>query len=278
MSPTTPATTMRAAPADAARPEPADAGSPTPADAAIGRGRPGTGRPPGAPTGPGGRRRRIRRLAALAVGVAGLAAGAASLPLHTLPDAVATLGPAAAVAAAGAGALLLAVMVPRTAISLACGALLGPLLGATAALAAAMLAAAGTYAAGRWAGRGALSAAGAHGAGRWLGSRLNRLDAWLNRRGLSAVLLVRFLPLAPFGLIGYAYGTTSVRHHHYLLGTLIAALPSTFSYAFIGAAVVAPGRVSWLTFVPAAIGFTLSTGIVVHWRMTGRRTPAATCS
>ena len=64
-----------------------------------------------------------------------------------------------------------------------------------------MIAAVATYYAGRWAGRGALGARA--------GGRLDRLDGWLNRRGLAAVLLVRFLPLAPFGLIGYAYGTTS---------------------------------------------------------------------
>ena len=54
--------------------------------------------------------------------------------------------------------------------------------------------------AGRWAGRGVLAARA--------GGRLHRLDGWLARRGLLAVVVVRLLPLAPFGLVGYAYGTT----------------------------------------------------------------------
>lgn len=216
---------------------------------------------------PATRRGQRRRIMLVAMGIGALALSAAVLPLHALPGAVATLGPAAAFAAAAAGALLLAVMVPRTAVSLACGALLGPMVGASASLAAAMLAAAGTYAIGRWAGRGALAARA--------GGRLDRLDGWLNRRGFSAVLLVRFLPLAPFGLVGYAYGTTSVCRHHYLFGTLIAALPSTFSYAVIGAAVVAPGRMDAITFVPAVVGFALSTAIVLRWRWTDRRARTA---
>lgn len=213
------------------------------------------------------RRRQTGRILLVAAAIGVLGAAAAVLPLHAVPAAIATLGPAAAFAAAGAGAVLLAVLVPRTAVSLACGALLGPLIGASASLAAAMLAAAGTYAVGRWAGHGALRARA--------GSRLDRLDGWLNRRGFSAVLLVRFLPLAPFGLVGYAYGTTSVRRHHYLLGTLIAALPSTFSYAVIGAAVVAPGRMNVLTLAPAVVGLALSAVIIYRWRRIDRRTPTA---
>src|SRR5918997_1322029 len=143
-------------------------------------------------------------------------------------------------------------------------------LGAATALAAAAIAAVATYYAGRWAGRGALGAKA--------GGRMQRLDHWLNRRGLSAVLLVRFLPLAPFGLIGYAYGTTSVCRKRYLLGTTLAAIPSTVTYAVIGAAVTAPGELNPLTLAPALIGFTLTTTIVVRWRRASRREAALTAA
>jgi uncharacterized membrane protein YdjX (TVP38/TMEM64 family) len=103
---------------------------------------------------------------------------------------------------------------------------------------------------------------------------MQRLDRWLNRRGLAAVLLVRFLPLAPFGLIGYAYGTTSVCRKRYLLGTTLASIPSAVTYAVIGAAVAAPGEMSPLTLAPALIGFTLTTTIVVRWRRASRREAA----
>src|SRR5919107_585461 len=144
-----------------------------------------------------GWKRRLVRFGILAVVVGGLAVAASVLPLREIAHAVVALGPAAAVAIAVVGGLLLSVLVPRTAITLACGALLGAATGALTALAAAVIAAVATYYAGRWAGRGALGAR--------TGGRMQRLDGWLNRRGLSAVLLVRFLPLAPFGLIGYAY-------------------------------------------------------------------------
>ncbi len=209
------------------------------------------------------RRHRLIRVGLLALGVGGLAVAAALLPLKEIGDAVVALGPGAAVAVAVLGGLLLSVLVPRTAVTVACGALLGAATGAIAALAAAIIAATATYYLGRWAGRGALQAKA--------GGRLARLDGWLNRRGLAAVLLVRFLPLAPFGLVGYAYGTTSVCRKRYLLGTTIAAIPSTVTYAVIGAAVAAPGRMGPLTIAPAIISFILSTAILIRWRQTSRR-------
>jgi uncharacterized membrane protein YdjX (TVP38/TMEM64 family) len=212
-------------------------------------------------------KRRLVRFSILGVVVAGLGLAAATLPLREIADTVVALGPAAAVAIAVVGGLLLSVLVPRTAITLACGALLGPATGAATALAAAVIAAIATYYAGRWAGRGVLAAR--------TGGRLDRLDGWLNRRGLSAVLLVRFLPLAPFGLIGYAYGTTSVCRKRYLLGTTLASIPSAVTYAVIGAAVTAPGEMNPLTLAPAVIGFALTTAIVLRWRRSAKR--AATC-
>ncbi|WP_239082239.1 TVP38/TMEM64 family protein [Actinoplanes teichomyceticus] len=212
------------------------------------------------------RKRRLVRFGLLSVVIGGLAVAAATLPLREIGDAVVALGPGAAVAVAVLGGLLLSVLVPRTAVTVACGALLGAATGAIAALAAAVIAAIATYYAGRWAGRGALQARA--------GGRLARLDGWLNRRGLAAVLLVRFLPLAPFGLVGYAYGTTSVCRKRYLLGTTIAAIPSTVTYAVIGAAVVAPGSMSPITVAPAAFSFILSTVIIVRWRRSSRRAVA----
>jgi uncharacterized membrane protein YdjX (TVP38/TMEM64 family) len=208
-------------------------------------------------------KRRLVRFGVLAIVVAALAGASAVLPLRQIADTVVALGPAAAVAIAVVGGLLLSVLVPRTAITLACGALLGPATGAATALAAAVIAATATYYAGRWAGRGALGARA--------GGRLDRLDGWLNRRGLSAVLLVRFLPLAPFGLVGYAYGTTSVCRKRYLLGTTLASIPSAVTYAVIGAAVAAPGDMNPLALAPAAIGFALTTTIVVRWRRAASR-------
>jgi uncharacterized membrane protein YdjX (TVP38/TMEM64 family) len=215
----------------------------------------------------GGWHRRLVRFGVLGAAVTALGVAATTLPLHAVASSIAAFGTAGAVTIAVIGGLLLSVLVPRTAITLACGALLGPATGAATALGAAVIAAVATYLLGRWAGRGVLTARA--------GSRLERLDGWLNRRGLSAVLLVRFLPLAPYGLIGYAYGTTSVCRKQYLLGTTLASIPSAVTYAVIGAAVAAPGQMSPLTLAPALIGFTLTTTIVVRWRRSARRDAAA---
>lgn len=189
-----------------------------------------------------------------------LALAAWQLPVDRLPAWVDQLGPVAPVVAVLGSALLLCALVPRTAISLACGALFGVASGSAWALTAALLAATATYFAGRWAGREMIAARA--------GARLGRADAWLAKRGLLAVVVVRLLPIAPFGLVGYGYGASSVKFRHYLLGTAIGSAPSAFSYATIGSAVVAPDAISWLTFVPAASGILISSAAALYWRRT----------
>jgi uncharacterized membrane protein YdjX (TVP38/TMEM64 family) len=197
-------------------------------------------------------------MAILGLIVASAAVAVLFLPLRRIPDAVDQLGawgPAAAVAAAAA---LLAALVPRTAISLACGALFGPLGGGATAWVGAMVAAATTVAVGRALGHDTLA--------RYAGPRLARLDGWLARRGLLGVVVVRMMPLAPYGLMGYAYGTTSVRLGAYLFGTAIAAAPSAVSYAAIGAAAVRPGSIRLISFLPALIGFAITGAAAIYWR------------
>ncbi len=99
---------------------------------------------------------------------------------------------------------------------------------------------------------------------------LRWLDAWLERRGLLAVVSVRMIPLAPFGLIGYGYGTTSVRPWHYLLGTAAAAAPSALSYAALGAAVVDPRGATLVAYAPAVLGLVISAAVVLYLRLSAR--------
>ncbi|HZM84778.1 MAG TPA: VTT domain-containing protein [Candidatus Limnocylindrales bacterium] len=157
-------------------------------------------------------------------------------------------------------ALLLCALMPRTAISLALGAMFGTFLGAGLSLAAALLAASVCFVAGGWAGHALLM--------KKAGPRLRAVDGWLARRGLLAVIVVRLLPVAPFGLVSYAYGASSTRFRDFILGTAIGGLPSSMSYATIGAAAVSPGTISWMTFLPAAIGVLLSSGAALYWRRT----------
>jgi uncharacterized membrane protein YdjX (TVP38/TMEM64 family) len=202
------------------------------------------------------------RLAILVALIVALAVAAALLPLGRIRDAVGALGPWAPSVAVVVGALLLGALVPRTAISIACGVLFGALVGGVIGLIGAMVAAVATFEIGRALGRDAVAARA--------GTRWGRLDAWLTRRGLLAVTVVRMMPLAPYGLVGYAYGTTSVRRRDYVLGTLIGGTPSAFTYAAVGAAVVRPGTIRWITFVPAGIGLIVTICAAIYWRRSGR--------
>ena len=207
----------------------------------------------------------LYRILGLVGMVAALAGAATVLPVDRLPGYVDQLGVAGMLAAVPLGALLLSGLVPRSAISLACGALFGPFAGSACALGAALLAAAGTFTVGRWLGREAV----AGWCRRW--NRLGRLDAVTARRGLLAVILVRLMPIAPFGVIGYAYGASAVRIRHYLVGTLLAGLPATFSYTALGAASTSAGRLHPLTLLPTVSGLLVTAGVLVHARRARRR-------
>lgn len=208
-----------------------------------------------------------RRLVVLLAAVGALAAAAWWLPLGSLPDQLGRLGPLAPVLGVLVGALLLVALVPRTPVSLACGVLFGPWLGAACALAAAIIAAALTFAAGRALGRDFVAGHS--------GPRFARVEAWIAREGLLAVAAVRSLPIGPYGFAGYAYGASGVRVRDYALGTIVAALPSSVSYALLGAAVAGGGRFNPLTIVPIAAGLVLSAALVVRARRASRARAAA---
>lgn len=210
------------------------------------------------------------------VGAFGLAALLAPRPgLEQIRDAVDRLGPGAPVAAIVGGALLLVALVPRTFITLAWGAVFGPIHGAGYTLAAALLAAAAGFAVGRLLGRGFVSERvrgdqrtprrgvreRAAAPGR-RPSRLARLDHWFTRQNVLGVITVRLLPIAGFGLVSYGYGTTGARLLPFLTGTVLAAMPSAFGYAAVGAAVVSPGEPHWLSVTPAFLGL-VATGVLL---------------
>ncbi|MEV0273012.1 MAG: TVP38/TMEM64 family protein [Hamadaea sp.] len=209
------------------------------------------------------RRRALVRAGALGLGVGAVALLASRVPLGSVPAEVRDLGAFGPAAAIVAGAALLMALVPRTAISLACGLLFGAVAGAGVALVAAVSAAIATFWLGRWAGRETVR--------RRLRGRIARLDSWLAQRGTLAVVVVRLLPIAPFGLVGYAYGSSATRFRHYLAGTALGGAPSAFAYAAIGAAVVSPSGVTLLTYLPAVLGALVSASAAVYWRVTSRR-------
>ena len=215
------------------------------------------------------RRRPAVRFALLLVAIAALGGIAFLLPLPELsevPKLAGDLGPAGPVIAVVGGALLLVALVPRTAISLASGALFGPFGGAGYALGAALLAAAGAFALGRLLGRDFVAAK--------VRGRLAKLDGWFERQTVFGVITVRLLPIGGFGLVSYGYGTTGARLRPYLIGTVLASVPTTVGYAMVGASAVAPGGFNWYALAPSALGLIASAIIIRQYRRSRRTTPA----
>ena len=180
-----------------------------------------------------------------------------------LPQLVQRLGPLAPIIAVIGGALLLVALVPRTAITVAWGALFGSLQGAAYTLAAALLAAALGFLVGRLLGREFVAER--------VRGRLARLDGWFARQSVLGVIGVRLVPLGGFGLVSYGYGTTGARLAPFLVGSVVASAPSAFGYAAIGAAVASPGQVNWYAVAPAGLGLVATTMLVTRWWRTERR-------
>ncbi len=115
---------------------------------------------------------------------------------------------------------------PGSIITLAGGALFGPvwgsvynLLGATIGATLAFLAA--RYLASDWVARKA-------------GGRLARLIAGVEDEGWRFVALVRLVPLFPFNLLNYALGLTRIRLLPYVVTSLVCMAPGGIAYTYLG--------------------------------------------
>jgi uncharacterized membrane protein YdjX (TVP38/TMEM64 family) len=211
----------------------------------------------------------------LVAAVVGLALAALLLPLDAIPGAVARLGPLAPVAGVLVGAALLVALVPRTPVSVACGLLFGATLGTVSALAVMVVGASVTFAAGRLLGRDFMVSWAQRLAGRRMRRVWEAVERWIDREGILAVAAVRSVPLAPYGLVGYAYGASGVRVRDYAVGTVLAGSPSAVTYALLGAALGVAGQASPLTLLPLGIGILLTTTVAVRTRAHLHRTATA---
>ncbi|MEO8219776.1 MAG: TVP38/TMEM64 family protein [Specibacter sp.] len=143
--------------------------------------------------------------------------------------------------------------VPKSVLSIAAGLVFGLGGGLAVVYVAAMLGSVAAFWLGRWLGREAVE--------KFTGTRVEKVDALLRRRGLTAMIGVRLVPVLPFTAINYAAGLTSLGWWHYLLGTAIGILPGTVSYVALGAFGLTPG---WqLDLALGALGVLTLAGLVV---------------
>ncbi len=115
---------------------------------------------------------------------------------------------------------------PGAALTLAGGALFGPVLGTFYNLTAATLGAMLSFLAARYL---------AHD---WVekktGGRLKQLKQGVQSEGWKFVAFVRLVPLFPFNLLNYALGLTGIRFSHYSIATYIFMLPGAIAYTYLG--------------------------------------------
>lgn len=161
-----------------------------------------------------------------------LGAGVAALALD-LPDAgqvrawLAGGGATAWTLLIGGLALVLLAPVPRSALSVLAGAVLGFGPGLAVAVAGGMLAGLLAFGLSRALGRPAVA--------RLAGPRLRRADQLFTDRAFTSVLVGRLVPLLPFVVLSYGAGLSGVRLGPYAAATAVGLVPSTVVQVAAGA-------------------------------------------
>lgn len=123
-------------------------------------------------------------------------------------------------------ALAAVLFLPGSLLTLAGGALFGPLLGTLYSLTGATAGAALAFLVARYLAADAVE--------RRAGGRLRRLVDGVSAEGWRFVAFVRLVPLFPFNLLNYALGLTRIRFVPYLLATALCMLPGAAAYSWLG--------------------------------------------
>lgn len=115
---------------------------------------------------------------------------------------------------------------PTMVLTLAGGALFGPVYGTLLNLLGATLGASCAFCISRHLSKDWLSTQNSK---RW-----NKLIKGVNQRGWPFVALLRVIPVIPFNLVNYALGITQIKFHHYVLITFIFLTPGEILFTFFG--------------------------------------------
>lgn len=158
-----------------------------------------------------------------------VAAVTVELPdVAVLRDWIISLGPLAPVVFVAGYALVVPAPIPKSVLSTVAGVAFGIPLGASLVVAGATAGAVLAFLIARILGRDAVEAMAR--------GRLDRVDDVIERHGVLAAVVVRFVPVLPFTLLNYACGVTSMRLTHYALGTAVGVVPGTIAIVALGSA------------------------------------------
>ncbi len=123
-------------------------------------------------------------------------------------------------------ALATVLFLPGSVITLAGGALFGPVLGTFYSLTGATIGAALAFLVARYL------------ASDWVeektGGTLRRLKEGVEQEGWRFVAFVRLVPLFPFNLLNYALGLTRIRFRDYVIASYLFMLPGAIAYTYLG--------------------------------------------
>ncbi len=123
-------------------------------------------------------------------------------------------------------ALAAVLFLPGSVLTIAGGALFGPVWGTLYNLTGATLGAMLAFLIAR------------HLAGEWVarkaGGGLARLIAGVEAEGWRFVAFVRLVPVFPYNLLNYALGLTRIRLSHYVVTTYVCMLPGALAYTYLG--------------------------------------------
>jgi uncharacterized membrane protein YdjX (TVP38/TMEM64 family) len=139
---------------------------------------------------------------------------------------VASAGPAGPLTFILVYALAAVLFLPGSVLTLAGGALFGPLWGTLFNLTGATLGAALAFLVSRY--------LAADWVRRRVGGRANRLVEGVEAEGWRFVAFTRLVPLFPFNLLNYALGLTRIPFLHYVLATAICMAPAALAFTWLG--------------------------------------------
>jgi phosphatidylserine/phosphatidylglycerophosphate/cardiolipin synthase-like enzyme/uncharacterized membrane protein YdjX (TVP38/TMEM64 family) len=134
---------------------------------------------------------------------------------------------------------------PVTLLVIASAVVFGPLIGFACSIAGVLLSAVVTYAVGSFLGDGILQ--------RFAGSRMDRINRIISRRGVIYILAVRVVPIAPFTVINLLAGASAIRFRDYMIGTVLGMGPGVLVISLfvhrVRAALADPGFYTYLMLI-----------------------------
>lgn len=206
-------------------------------------------------------RLRLLALGALLATGAGLAALAGGPSRRALEDAFVGSGILGAVAFALLYAVLALALVPGSVLTIAAGAIYGPVVGTLVAITGALAGATAAFALAR--------RTAAESVQQIQSDRVGRVQRRLRDHGLPAIIALRLIPLVPFNVLNYMAGASAVSARDYVVGTAIGIVPGAIAFATLGATAHDPRSPA---FIAAAA---LAVALIVAGTLIARRRPSA---